>query len=878
MAKPPAKPIPAASKPRDRVVTALLSAAAVASLVSLAFLATRLVRPVPRDPIEVLRLAAAQYVAGDPIVAGELAATVDLGPESPLPPDPYASIEDGAAPPQEASAAIVIDPNDAETAKDSETLGWRNLQHFLVGAGNYARAADVEDHRGRRRLRMDAIDHLSRVAEAGFPPGRRAAGHEMLGDTLLNLGRYEESLEHLQEAIRLDPTRVRTLRPSLAEAQRKCLPPRTKEALQTIDAFLATPLLPADLQYRGEQIRLSVLMDLRRYDDAGVLAKEILARSPTLDAEIRPWQESAREHAMLALAETGVRRIIDAAAMTDDIGSLDDPKIRQLWKDSSGKLLEISRSGSPRVNLMARLWAARLNRVVGRDDAALASLSEVRQHRPLGAVGTMAGLEEVELLAELGRGVELLQTTRYLVREIEDPTGFHPELISLDNFQTRLMIAIDALLKHGEYESAIETAKALPPLFSEADSLVGQGRGYAAWAGATEDVGPKIAKDRETARQARQRYRAAGDALSAAADRLFGTEDYVQTQWAAIEAYQSGRHFSRSIECLQPYLRYEDRRRQSRGLIAMGRALLAVGRPQDAIDALQTCIVEQPRDPLRYDARLMLAVAQSEVGLHEPAKKALQENLNDGSLTPQSPAWRNSLFALADILYRTAKQRPVQSEVETKRMSAEDARQWSNELRETLRYLDESVARYWPSEQAEDALYKVAMTHRMSALASLGSADQENILEAAKRNLISDADSSRRMALATLDRLANHLLAREDDGRLSPASRQRLRNALMLRGDVMRELGRFDDAASAYRQAELRYINTPVSLEAIMRRSDCMRQLGRTDQADLLIRQAEVALARIGSQHDSQFATVTRYDRRGWEDYLRWLSGRLAGA
>ena len=139
---------------------------------------------------------------------------------------------------------------------------------------------------------------------------------------------------------------------------------------------------------------------------------------------------------------------------------------------------------------------------------------------------------------------------------------------------------------------------------------------------------------------------------------------YLPTLWSAIDAYQRGRHFAQSIALLQSYLRYEERRRQPRGLVAYGRALLAEGRPDEAMDALQTCIVEFERDPLRYDARLLAAQAAIDDNRVEQARLWLIDNLTDGELTPQSPTWRDSLFTLAETLFQDSEAKILEAEKE----------------------------------------------------------------------------------------------------------------------------------------------------------------------------------------------------------------------
>ena len=149
------------------------------------------------------------------------------------------------------------------------------------------------------------------------------------------------------------------------------------------------------------------------------------------------------------------------------------------------------------------------------------------------------------------------------------------------------------------------------------------------------------------------------------------------------------------------------------------------------------------------------------------------------------------------------------------------------------------------------------------------------ILDAARRTLRDQADQKLQTALDGFARLQRHLSRREEERRLPEMEQSILRNCLLAEADVLRELDRPDEAASAYRAVELRFMNEPPALEAILGRAACAKQLGRPREADMLIRQASVVLQRIPSEMDNRFAETTRYDRSGWEQLLGWMNQRI---
>ncbi len=374
-----------------------------------------------------------------------------------------------------------------------------------------------------------------------------------------------------------------------------------------------------------------------------------------------------RDHLSLLRAVLFIEQAIDRYGARPADEYEDRSRVVAELSDVMRELGDLQREASPRIAAQARLWSARAYLVQGRFDEALTQLTIVRQQRPFGAEAISGGLEEIELLARQGRGVEMLQTTRYMMREIGSVEGFDAGLIAFTEFQRRFVDAIEQLRRMGEFEYAIDTARSLPPVFDVSEALFQEAIGYSEWAAATiadgTDLGGQVA--RSASILARKRYRAAGDAFAEAARLQFDTEEYLPMQWSAIDAYQNGRHFTQSIRLLEPYLRYEDPRRKPRGLVALGRALLAEGDPQRAIEALVTCIDEYPRDPLRYQARLLAALAHAENGELDEARSLLTDNLQDGELTPQSVAWRDSLFTLGELLYERGYHNYLAAEQET---------------------------------------------------------------------------------------------------------------------------------------------------------------------------------------------------------------------
>lgn len=828
------------------------------------------------DPLEILRIASQQYVNGQVIVAGDLAATVEptsLGDAS-LAPAEVAEQPD--------SLPVSGNPSERDRSDAGSSAGqgdWIRLRDFLIGAGKVAKAETESDARQRRTFLLQALPFLQAAAAAGFPTGRETAGLRILGEAMFQLGQYDDATQAWREAIQLDPAASRNLAPQLAQAELYAAETNPDKALATIEAYLTDRMLTPQQRWSAQLIRIRALIAMKQWKRAADTTAQARTETTGIQSDDPVLKDAIRRfHDDLSLlaAVRQVEQAIDRHRGRVATGS-SQPLPADLLSDAIGQLEDLQREADSDLAAEARLWSARAHLVIGRREEALALYTSVRQQRPLGPHAIIGGLEEIELLARQRRGEEVLQTTRYLIRELRDRQGYQAAEVSFDEFRRRLIDALDDLRRQGDYVHAIDTARTLAPVFDPSEALIQEAIGYQQWATATnrENTNLSIKVARGVSRLARSRYRAAGDAFAAAAKLLFDTEQYLPTQWLAIEAYQNGRHFRRSIDLLKPYLRYEQRRRQPRGLVAYGRALLAEGDTDEAIQALETCIIEFPRDPLRYDARLLAALAYAENDDLDTARQLLIDNLHDGELTPQSPAWRESLFTLAELLYHRGYRNYLRADRADPTERLEILRDNQPTLEEAIRYLDQAVERYKWIPRAESAAYMAARARILAADWPRLESQSPAILEAARRAMQTRADSQLQSALQGLVQLRAHLLEREDDRGLPPSEQRMLRNCYLGEADALRELGRLEEAVEAYQSIEFRYLNEPTALEAILGRADCLRDQGRDEEANQLVRQAKVVLGRIPQEWDEQFDQLTRYDRAGWQELLDWMETRL---
>ncbi len=748
------------------------------------------------------------------------------------------------------------------------------LREFIIGAARIQEGLEIGESRSKRTTLQQAIPRL-RLASRTWPVGREDEGERLLGIALIQIGDFREAAGPLRRVLGRNPAMRRELLPLLIRCLLRGNDSDLKEALEQVGVLLPLTTDGSPEHDEATRLRAATLLKLKRYDHARKALEPIVLRLSDPSKISDATRENLADEANLLLGSIDVAEAIERFGR----GSVpsDGPRadVELFLASAMSRLAILQREAAPDISMRASLWTARGMLCSGYPDAALTLLTFVRQQQPFEGEAIAAGLEEIEWLTEAGLGEEVVQTVRAIVTEIGQMEHYDPSIIDLDEFRKRVMQTLQRLRAQHQFEYAVQISQTLSPVFPPADALLEEALTQEQWAlHFASMAGPLPARSAAVA-QSRQRFRAAGDAYASAAKLRFDTSTYPETLWAAIAAYQQGRHFAKMPDLLEDYLRYEDRRRLARGLLALGRVRLAAGSVAEALDPLRECIDQYPRDPLRYDARLVMAQAQAELNQIDEAKQLLEANLTDGSLTPASPTWRDSLYTLGELLYResheTSLQIALDRDTQTAATTLQRMRDSQPLIEESIRRLQEAVVRYWPDKRAKHAAYLAAGANRMAAQWPLREAATGDVLESAKRQLRQQADQYLSAALSGFIRLRDDLTRREEEQQLDHTQSAMLRNCYLAEADTLFEMGRFEQAAESFRAVSLRYMNEPPALEAMLGQSRCLKQLGRAGEARMVIRQAAVVLSRIPPEWDDRFDQTTRYSRKRWQELLAWL-------
>ncbi|MEM6690377.1 MAG: tetratricopeptide repeat protein [Planctomycetota bacterium] len=860
----------------DRSLTILLAATGLIATSGLALLGARLWTYGALSPDQTLDLALKQLVAGRPITAAELAESIDR--------DALAgsqSIIDGEAEsesPPDGEPAMRADDEGAEKPPSEK----QRLHDYLIALGNHARAAKADSTSERRQFLQDTILTLNEFSESDFPTGRLSEGLLTRGDSYEQLGEFPEAAESLQRALTLDPRLKRDHLIKLARSQLKS-PGKGNEAIDSLRSFLANDSLSFNAIRDARVLLAEAYLEFKRFDDAEALIglmRQVVIPPNLTDSEALDYREIVELTDCRMVLERLLNQASKEMRVTDTSIVIREPDEIASANSLIDRLKRLQREGTDSTIAEASLMAGTIYQALEQSELALNEFNAIRAQRPFSGTSLRGALKEMEQYAEEGRGIEVLQTTRYLMREVGGIQGFDASQLPYGQFRKRILGVMAKLRENTQYEPALAVAQSLQPLFQRGDTLKQQGLTYREWADDTSMRANEASDDpnSELNREARQLYRNAGVKFAGAAQQLFDDAEYTDLQWSAIENFQAGHHFERALRLLEEYTRYENRNRQARASLAFARSALATDRIDEAIERLEDCIIDHPRDPQIYEARWLLAMAYGEQEEFDKAEDLLLENLEGGILTPEAPTWRDSEFALGQILYRRATLEALRDRQPNAIARANPTNadpipmgQRLTLATRSLKYLDDAAMNRYPTDkQAFPARYSAAKLRELASDWYAEASQETNLLESTRRDLMGRSTRMRDQSVAAYQGLRRELMNLEDERGLSAPEQKILRNTYFGIAQAHRDAGRYDKAAEYYQDCELRFASKPIVLEAIMGRAGCMLQLNRQKLAEQLIRKALDALQRIPDSSDPEFLATTRFGRDDWNRYLTW--------
>lgn len=715
----------------------------------------------------------------------------------------------------------------------------------------------------RRTLSLIAARYLEEARFQGVPKGRETDARLLLGRCLHDGERYAAAIPVLRDLQIEDPQQLQLVHQLLADCYLRIDPPALDKALVENQKLLASPGLSKHEQELARLQQAEILMQQKQWDEA----QTALAAIP----------ESSTVHATATLLTARVAlRDVRQQALQDgptdpDFSAQCEALLAELQR------LQESDSAAPDVVAQAQLLSALCLLGQKQETAALTQLSRVRRAFAGRPEALVAMLFEAEMLQEDGDATASLALYERLLHEAGSADAYHNPLLPLKELDARLTQAFDLYLAKNDYSEAATLAEATGPLLSEVRRCELLARAHRAWGQHLVKTAPEeLAPRKVTEAEARDHFREAAAQMEKLAQLRIATRHYLDDLAASAQYYLEGHGFRQAVRVYRTLLRQAPSNLRPAALSGLGEALLSMGDPAAALRELNECCEMYPNHPATYHARFLAAQALEEQGKTAEAKQLLSDNLYKYSLTPQSADWRDSLFALGNLIYREAilyearsRAEGVDSDDLDRRRSALIVLDQAHSLfRESLKILSEAVKRYPEAPQSIEARYRIAECYRHAAKWPRKRLSIITI-ETTRVSLHRQMQQDLQAAVEAYSQLIS-LLGDDKEPYRSPLERSILRNAYFARGDALFDLGRYDDAIKAYSAATNRFQHEPEALEAYVQIAACYRRLNRPVEARGTLEQARVVLSRIKS--DADFLRTTCNTREQWSELLNWLA------
>ena len=732
---------------------------------------------------------------------------------------------------------------------------------FVLGASSAYEAGSMWDDRYRSKFYLVAARYLDRAYHQGWPSGREAEGLYLLGKSLHESGQYTKCIPILQKALESFPDRSSELLGMLSLANMQQETPDLAAALRWKQRQLSEEQIPSEMHTQQRYEESEILYRLGEFDACRSSLEQIPADSP-----YRAPASLLRARILLAEGDQYTDDLISSKAKYDE--AIQGLQAQQGRETSTQAVAKAS----------SYLMGVAL-RKSGRHKEAQQQLAVTRRSHHGTPESLAAGLDEAEVLHNLGQPQQALEVQQQVIKEAGRPETFENPWLTLEQFQRRTMQAFERFLDAGQFPEAIALAQSCDPMIPRVRAIEAEGRAQRAWAhhllGQADQLPVSQAEAART--QAYEQLRLAGRTYAKLANLRYTQPNYTSDLWHSATSFLEGHDFEHAVLMLREYLNNELRHRRPDALVGLGRAQLALDDIEQSILALDECIEFYPKDPVVYEARLLASQAYAEIGDVQRAKQLLEDSIHNEELTPKSLEWRDSLFELGKVHYREASIAEDESRLQDVDSASPDqvrdalATLESSHAayQETIRLLSVAVQRYPGAPQALEARYQIAQSHRRSAWLPNKKLTQTTI-GPVRVALRKQEQKHLQQALDSYRDLQVLLTKKQEHSQLTEVESAILRNCYYGQGDTLLSLGRYEDAIRVYSAATSRYQQRPESIEAFCQIADCYRRLQRIPEAHGTIEQAKVVLARLDKNVD--FTETTRYTRREWVQLLDWMS------
>ena len=685
----------------------------------------------------------------------------------------------------------------------------------------------------------ERIIEQTRIALAqGVKPA--ADIYRRLGDSYQSLGQSDQALESYRRAIAMDPARALSLQRKVIELQ-----------LAQSDAGPAEASL-------DEYLRQQLITDAERGWALGKKAELLVNRGMFIDA--RANLNEARRLDPDPVAQGQVHYGLGYCAWK--MNDLNDAE----------RLLRVARDQlktSHPLDADAAYALGRIRQEKGDLKEAVSFYEDVLESHPDAAAAPLARLRRGVCRISLGQNAPGLTDLHDLVEEIgarKARQRYKGDVLA------GLREAAATLSTRGNYHGAMELLayeqqlepKPEPEFFS---------RLAAVFERRAEQIEQKLGESRNTAeriqrtQEIRKLRTQAGDAYVAWSRSATLDDDkaHGEALWKAVELYDRASSVQHAISALELFVAERPNDGAApEALLKLGKAYQLAGMFDKAIGAYQRNQSRYPQSLAASKSGVPLAQAYIAKGpqSYPSAENALRRVIDDNPLiTPEAAEFREALFELAQLYYRTER------------------------YEEAVSRLEELTDRYPDDDRKAQVLFMMADSYRKSAtllnvrLADAGPMKVKPAGAAKEPPVQAEVLTARKDRLGKAHELYEQVI--KLSGEQPPArdlDKLQLKLSHFYRADCLYDLGRYEDAIKLYDAAALKYQDDPSSLSAYVQIVNSYCALGKMEEAKTANERARWLLRKMPPEtfDDDRFSMPKAY----WEQWLKWTneSGLWKGA
>jgi len=670
----------------------------------------------------------------------------------------------------------------------------------------------------------DQIIEQTRLALAeGLKPD--ADLYRRLGESYEALGHPDDALESYRRAMAVDPRRFPNLQRKVIELQLKQSDTGPAEA--SIEEYLREPNLAESERAWGLRQKSRLLIERGSFIDAKALLDESLRLSGDLQSqgEANYWlgysmwklgdAPEAERFLRVARDQLKVANPLDADAAYL-LGKLRQDQNDPREAISFYQVVLASHPEAPAA-MLARLARGECRITLGQEAGGLSDLHEVAHRIAAEAVASkdkpmvLAGLRQsAAILTAQERyqsALELLQDEKTL--DSDPPADFFERLAAV-------------------YER----------LADQVDHTVAD----------ASDAVEKISRQQ----QVRKFRTLAADAYVSYSRSLTVSDDkaHAQAMWKAVDLYDRAGNLQMVTSALELFAAERPQDGQTPdALLRLGRAYQAMGLFDKAVAVFERNQRQYPQSLAASKSGVPLAQAYIAKGAdsYPRAEKVLLGVLDSPILGPDAEEFKQSLFELAQLYYRTGR------------------------FEEAVVRLDEMTQRYPRDPRMPQLLFLIADSYRKSAAALMASrpadAQAGQSSQAAQAEVVAARKDRLAKARNFYDRLISMYPEASPPGDLDKLY---LKLAYFYRADCLFDLHDYTAAIGAYDSAATRYEDDPSALSAYVQIVNAYCEQRKFPEAKHANERAMTLLSRMPSEafNDGAFSMPKAY----WQQWLKWTN------